>query len=125
MAMLNTTKASKRARSEELEREAMELRSELKKVRSNDDEEIVDVPENNNSLKLRRSYTTPQRAKALSLVESWGIKKTAERTNISENNLKKWRRTGPSRKNGSGRKIHFPEMEKKLLLYIRSSRIKI
>jgi hypothetical protein len=100
--------ASKRDREEELERDAEELRSELKKIRINDIEEIMDAEEGEYHGKMRRSYTTPQRAKAINLTNAWGLKKTAKRTNISENNLKRWRRMGPSERKALDAKFFSP-----------------
>jgi hypothetical protein len=73
-------------------------------------------------LTMRRSYATPIRSRAITLVNEWGITKTSEKTGIPLENLKRWRKKGPHRKKGSGRPIKHPDLELALIAYVKHQR---
>jgi hypothetical protein len=96
----------------------------LKKIRDNDEEILTEVLKDGGKTnhRVRHSYSTPQRAKAIRLANAWGVTKTSRETTIPSPNIKRWLKNGPSRKKGSGRKLMYPELEKRLLRFIRAVR---
>ena len=112
----------KRHHEEALLKEAVELRGLLKRIRANIDEsdEATESSSPTQGPLMRQSYRTPQRAKALRLVQAWGISKTSRETNIPIENLKRWIKNGPSRKKGSGRKKVYSELEERLVRWVHA-----
>jgi hypothetical protein len=99
---------------------AAELGREYKKLRITDDEDPSN--EGDGKKRIRHTFRTPQRNRALALVKVWGVENTWQETGIAKTNLKRWKKNGPHRKKGSGRKILYPLLEQRLLLFIKHNR---
>lgn len=80
-------------------------------------------PKKKKKIKKRGQYNIIPKSSKLEAIRIARIKspKTASRIlNISEKNIKRWLIKGVERKKGAGRKTMDPEMEKKLLVWIKN-----
>ena len=85
-----------------------------------------DLLQRNNSevtdFKVRNSYTTKFKENAIRLIKAYGIGTVFHRTNIPLSCLRRWQKQGPERKEGSGRRPFWEDLEDDLLEWFSTQR---
>ena len=112
----------KRKYDEFLSGEVELIKSDLKRMKltgdatdSADEPKQPSSPRGDGLFKKRYTFDTPMRQRVLNLSDNWGVTKTSEATGIAPSNIKRWKREGPSRKTGSGRKVTYPDLDSALV----------
>jgi transposase-like protein len=118
---------------EELEGFANHLRDTFKKPLNNQVNSNLDFmeleeekyDEKINLPKTRKTYSEEIKSKAVDLVMKNGIAKVASTTGIGETCLKRWTNEhhDPSEKKKRGRKVKHPDIEEKILQFLKDKRI--
>ena len=107
---------AKRKREDYLKTDSLNLKEDLK-------EQFLDAERK----KVHIILTTEQKKRVVELSETFGPTKAEELTGVDMRNIMWWQAQGKEnlhRKKGSGRKVHFPDFEKKLLDYFKETRKK-
>ena len=67
-----------------------------------------------NDISLRNSYTAKFKENAIRLVQTYGVNYVSSSVGISESCLRRWIKHGCERKEGSGRRSFFEDLEREL-----------
>ena len=98
------------------------LLKELKAVKMNIQQEVSEDKKIQINLKPQRRYKEETKAKVVELATKIGPHQVSLKTGIPETSIRRWGKTGVSKKSGSGRPPQHSEIEAELVNVFRGSR---